>query len=84
MRIIFGVLGVLIALVVVGILKKKTVGGLPAPLARQNPVPIDQAIILPVTLSGATRQVQSQHIQQQIKQAVEGAMQQARPVPDEP
>ena len=27
MRIIFGVLGVLIALVVVGILKKKTVGG---------------------------------------------------------
>lgn len=79
MRGVFGLVGLLVALVIVGTLVRKqmtavrvTVPALETPAnvpANASPVPgnVDQ---------------QSQQIQQQIKQAVEGAMQ-ARPMPDD-
>jgi hypothetical protein len=38
---------------------------------------------MPAVSADAPPQVQSQQAQQQVKQAVEGALQQARPMPDE-
>ncbi|MBC7609967.1 MAG: hypothetical protein H7228_10415 [Polaromonas sp.] len=81
MRAIFGVLSLLIVLAVVGVLVKKQL------MSTQQAIP---ALAVPATSAespaaklAATVQEQSQQIQQQYKQAVEGAMQQARPVPDE-
>ena len=84
MRAIFGVLSLLLVLAVVGLLVKKQLAStqqaipaltLPAPTpAGAEPTPTN-----PV----ATVQQQSQQIQQQYKQAIDAAMQQARPVPDE-
>ena len=72
MRAIFGVLGLLIVLAIVAVLAKKQMGALsvtPAGIAS--------------TPAGATPQQQSQHIQKQIGQAVENALQQPRPMPDD-
>lgn len=72
---IFGLLGVLIALVATGVLVKnqlKTVVPVTAPSAPTGtgqPAP--------------TVRQHSEQVQQQTKQAVEAAMQQARPMPDE-
>lgn len=79
MRAIFGVLGLLIVLAVVGVLAKKQLGiSSAAPLRMQSPVVADQAVTLPATPTGAT-QVQSR----QIKQTLEAVMQQPRPMPDD-
>jgi hypothetical protein len=83
MRAIFGVMSLLIVLVVVGVLAKKQLGAFSAgPVQPQNPVLVERSVILPVA-PGATPQVQSLQIQQQIKQSVETAMQQSRPIPDD-
>lgn len=83
MRPIFGVLGLLIVLAVVGVLAKKQLGiSSAAPFRMQSPVVADQAVTLPATPTGAT-QVQSRQIQQQIKQTLEAVMQQPRPMPDD-
>ena len=81
MRAIFGVLSLLIVLAVVGVLVKKQLS------STQQAIP---ALTLPAPSAGstdtkpaATVQEQSQQIQQQYKQALEGAMQQARPMPEE-
>ena len=84
MRAIFGVLSLLLVLAVVGLLVKKQL------VSTQQAIP---ALALPApTSSGAepmptqpvgTVQEQSQQIQQQYKQAIDAAMQQARPMPDE-
>ncbi|MFC5522796.1 hypothetical protein [Polaromonas jejuensis] len=82
MRAIFGVLGLLVALGIVGLLVKKQLA------ATRQALP---ALALPASASpdgGATKpatavQEQSQQVQQQYKQALEAAMQQARPVQDE-
>ncbi len=83
MRAIFGVLGLLIALAIVGVLAKKQLAttrqAVPA-LAVPAPAGADAANT-PSQPTGTVRE-QSQQIQQQYKNAVEGAMQQARPVPD--
>jgi hypothetical protein len=72
MRSIFGLLGLVIVLAVVGVLSKKQLGTVPitAP-GLSNPVP------------GTTPQQQSQQIQKQIGQAVENSLQQTRPMPDD-
>ena len=64
----FGLVGLLIALVVVGLLARKQLGGVAAPV-----LPAGSAA------AGAAR-AQSQQIQQQFKQSLDAAMQ-ARPVP---
>ena len=75
MRAIFGVLSLLLVLAVVGLLVKKQLA------STQQAVP---ALMLPApTNPEATVQQQSQQIQQQYKQAIDAAMQQARPMPDE-
>jgi hypothetical protein len=79
MRGLFGLVGLLVALVVVGMLVRKQM------TANRVAVPtLDTPTTAPVNASPAQGNVvqQNQQIQQQIKQAVEGAMQ-ARPVPED-
>ncbi len=71
---IFGVVSLLIALVVVGLLAKKQLTGAPPNVAGvpgAQPAP------------GASPQVQSQQMQAQVKAAMDAAMQQKRPEPDD-
>ena len=84
MRSIFGVLSLLLVLAVAGILVKKqfvsSQQALPAlTLPSSTSVGADSTPTPPV----GSPQVQSQQVQQQYKQALDAAMQQARPVPDE-
>jgi hypothetical protein len=84
MRAMFGVLGLLIALVVAGALAKRQLSASSAgPGRQQKPALADQSVSLPVAMPDATPQVQSQLIQQQIKQSVQAAMQQRRSLPDD-
>ena len=82
MRAMFGVLGLLVALGAVGLIIKKQLAttrqAIPV-LAVPAPAGPDGASTKPAS----TVQEQSQQIQQQYKQAIDGAMQQARPQPDE-
>ena len=78
MRGVFGMVGLVVALAIVGVLAKKqlastrsAVPSLQVPGAASVPAP-----------TGTVRE-QSQQVQQQYKQALEAAMQQARPLPDE-
>lgn len=80
MRAIFGVLSLLVVLAMVGLLvKKQLVSTQQVIPALQIPGEPSKA---PVASDSTVRQ-QSQQIQQQYKQALEGAMQQTRPMPDE-
>ncbi len=74
MRGLFGVVGLLLTLAIVGVLAKKQLGAVTtvAPPAGFASAP-----------AGATVQQQSQLLQQQVKQSVEGTMQQARPMPED-
>jgi uncharacterized membrane protein len=87
MRAVLGVLSLLIALLVVGVLAKKQLGAVSAaPVKLQAQLPADAAVALPLVSAGATPQQQSQQIQQiqqQIRQTLESTLQQARPLPDE-
>jgi Na+-transporting methylmalonyl-CoA/oxaloacetate decarboxylase gamma subunit len=83
MRAIFSVLSLLIVLTIVGALAKRQLGALPV-VTTQNPAAANAGVTLPITSPGATPQAQSQQIQQQIKQSVEAAIQQPRPMPEEP
>ncbi|RYF08616.1 MAG: hypothetical protein EOO31_01780 [Comamonadaceae bacterium] len=80
MRMVFGLVGILVALVIVGVLAKQqlasTRGAVPAVAVPGAPSPAAGA-------SAVTVRDQSQQMQQQVKQQVEGLMQQARPMPDE-
>lgn len=89
MRAIFGVLSLLLVLAVVGLLVKKqlasTQQAIPAltspALASSAPTSSDADATS--TKPMGTVRAQSQQIQQQYKQAMDAAMQQARPMPDE-
>jgi hypothetical protein len=74
MRGLFGVVGLLLTLAIVGVLAKKQLGSVTtvAPPAGFASAP-----------AGATVQQQSQLLQQQVKQSVESTMQQARPMPED-
>ena len=74
MRGTFGLIGLVIVLALVGLLVKKQMA------ATKAPVPaLQQGAPAPM---GSVRE-QSQQVQQQYKQAVEGLMQQPRPMQDE-
>ena len=77
MRGIFSIVGLLVVLAIVGLLVKKQ-------MSTQIAVPAAPGMPATSAISAnAPPQVQSQQAQQQVKQAVEGALQQARPMPDE-
>ena len=78
MRGVFGMVGLVVALAIVGVLAKKqlastqaVVPSLQVPGAAPAPTP-----------TGTVRE-QSQQVQQQYKQALESALQQARPLPED-
>lgn len=70
MKAVFSVLSLLVVLAVVGLLAKQQL----------NP---GAGVITPSTTVGSTPQQQSQQIQAQVKQSVDAAMQQARPIADD-
>jgi hypothetical protein len=72
MRAIFSVLGLLVVLAIVGVLAKKQLGAGVAP-ARVDP---GTGVAAPAPAATPQQQVK------QFEQAVNGAMQQARPMPD--
>ena len=72
---IFGLLGLLLALVIVGLLVKKQFTTLATP--GLPPVPGATAT------QGSTAKDQSRQMQQQYKQAIDAAMQQPRKMPDD-
>ena len=70
MRGLFGLVGLLLVLVIVGLLVRKQM----APAVTDAP-----GLVIPA----GTPAQQSQQTQQQVKQALDAAMQQTRPVPDD-
>ena len=78
MRAIFGVLSLLIVLAAIAFLVKKQQA---PPLLKT--VPAVTSAILPTPDQGATPQQQSQLIQQQVRQSLDSALQQARPMPED-
>jgi hypothetical protein len=72
MRGLFGIVGLLVVVLIVGLLAKKQLGAGAAP-------PASTAGGADVSVPAGTPQQQVQ----QYKQAIEGAMQKARPMPDE-
>ena len=85
MRAVFSLLGLVLALLVVGLLAKKQLTSVTrpvAPVAASNTMtPAASAPVL--NPSGVYTQAQGEQLQQQVKQAVEAAMQQPRPMPDD-
>lgn len=78
MKAMFGLVSLLLALAIVGVLVKKQMRGVSAPT---NTPPA--GVVVPSTTPGATPEQQSQQIQQQFKQSLDAAMQQTRPMPDD-
>ena len=78
MRAAFGLVGLVVALALVGVLVKKQLA------ATRAPVPALQGVpgVAPAASDTTVRQ-QSQQMQQQVKQQMEGLMQQARPMPED-
>ena len=80
MRGMFGLVGLLLVVAIVGLLAKKnlsSLNGAPTPAANSA------GVALPTTTPGATVKEQSQQIQQQYKQQVETAVQQPRAMPED-
>jgi multidrug efflux pump subunit AcrB len=78
MRAVFGIVSLVVVLVIVGLLAKTQLGGQSSPAAANT-----TGVNLPVVTPGATPQQQSQQVQAQFKQSLDGALQQARPMPDD-
>jgi hypothetical protein len=77
MRIVFGLMGLVVVLAIVGILSKKQLGSV-------SNIKLPQTTEAPVTVDpNASVKAQSQQIQNQVKQQLENAMQQTRPEPQE-
>lgn len=79
MKSIFGVLSLLIVLAVVGTLVKKQLTVTPISVTPQEA----GQVALPASVPPGNAQQQSQQIQQQVRQSLDAAMQQARPVPED-
>ena len=80
MRAVFGLVGLVVVLAVVGVLAKKQLSAVRTPVPSLQTVPVGSA---GAPASAATVRDQSQQIQQQVKQQMEGLMQQARPMPED-
>ena len=78
MRGVLGMVGLVVALAIVGVLVKKQ---LASTQARGPSLQVPGAA--PVPASTGTVREQSQQVQQQYKQALESALQQPRPLPDD-
>lgn len=78
MKAMFGLVSLLLALAIVGVLVKKQMRG----VSGQNITP-PAGVVVPSTTPDATPQQQSQQMQQQFKQSLDAAMQQTRPMPDD-
>lgn len=79
MRGLFGLVGLLVALGVVGLVVRKQMAAVQTPLPALQ-TPANGAASASPEPGNATQQ--SQQVQQQVKQAVDAAMQ-ARPMPDD-
>jgi hypothetical protein len=79
MKGIFGLVGLLLALAIVGVVVKKQLDTSSQGVPAMAPAVSGGAASAPAT----TVREQSQQVQQQYKQAVEGLIQQPRPMPDE-
>ena len=79
MRGLLGLVGLLLALGVVGLVARKQMAAVQMPVPVLQ-TPADGAASAPPMAGNATQQ--SQQIQQQVKQAVDAAIQ-ARPMPDD-
>jgi hypothetical protein len=81
MRALFGILGLLLVVAVVGMLAKKQLR------LFSDIQPISQVgnptTLLPISTPGVTVQQQSLQIQQQVKKSVEESLQQTRAVPED-
>lgn len=78
----FGLVSLVLALSLVGVLVRKQLVSTSAPVpVLQAPAAVDAVTPTPQPEGNAARQ--SQQIQQQYRQALEGALQPARPLPDE-
>ncbi len=85
MRAAFGLVGLVVALGIVAVLAKKQLSSVNA-IQVPQPAGVSGAATgaaMPAVDPNATVKEQSQQIQQQYKQAVEGALQQARPMPED-
>lgn len=81
MRMVFGILGLLITLAIVGLLAKKqlsAVNAIQVPTVSGSAPGGNTA-----TPNAATVQHQAEQVQQQYKAAAEAALQQTRPMPDD-
>jgi hypothetical protein len=74
MRIVFSMLGLLVVVAVIGVLAKKQLGS-------AAPVTAPAAVGAPAGMAAPSGTPQQQV--QQFRQAAEGAMQQARPMPED-
>lgn len=82
MKAVFGLLGLLLVLALVGVLAKKQLGALKEPVpALALPAPPGSGA-QPAAAAVLTPQ-QQQAVPQQYKQAVEAVLQQPRPMPDD-
>jgi len=71
-----GLVGLVLALVIVGLLVKKQLGGMASP-ALPAASGADSAVVAPAPASNP------RHVQEQFKQSLDAAMQQPRALPDE-
>jgi len=80
MRGMFGLVGLLLVVAIIGLLAKRNLSSLTgAPTSAAT----SAGVALPTTTPGATVKEQSQQIQQQVKQQVETAVQQPRAMSEE-
>ena len=80
MRALFGLVGLVVVLAIVGLLAKKQLAAARAPVPAQQTA---TGAAAPASAPTATVREQSQQMKQQVKQQVEGLMQQARPMPED-
>lgn len=80
MRALFGWLGLVVVLAIVGLVANKQLAATRAVAPSLQTAPGAGA---PASAPTATVRDQGQQIQQQVRQQVEGLVQQARPMPDE-
>ena len=84
MRAVLGIVSLLLVLAVVGLLAKKQLSAtrMTVPALQQQPVPLAVGTDGVAPQAPTSVRAQSQQVQQQYKQAVEGLMQ-ARPMPED-
>lgn len=80
MRAVFGLMGLVVVLAIVGLLAKKQLAAMRAPVPALQTA---TGAAGPASAPTGTVREQSQQMQQQVKQQVEGLMQQARPMPED-